>query len=182
MFLRDRVRPTATSTVRNMASITWPETVSTLASPPGQTKATKFAFRESCTDPATTTPLSLALIKLEPSSLFACALALSANNAQDQSFGGCIRLDLRGHCFSKGPFYIASPRANHPLNAIIFMRVSNKTTRNVLYTEVLQYSSDIQLLYHFSSLLFYPTWNDVHYADLARWTKCTLAHLLYFII
>ncbi|CDF38382.1 ATP dependant DNA Helicase PIF1 [Chondrus crispus] len=66
---------------------------------------------------------------------------LTTNKAQGQSFGGRIGLDLRDHCFSHGQLYVALSRTTHPSNVTIFTRESDETTRNVVYPEVLQWSS-----------------------------------------
>ena len=64
--------------------------------------------------------------------------ALTTNKAQGQSFGGCIGLDLRDHCFWHGQLYVALSRIAHPRNFTILTPDSNGTTQNVVYPEVLQ--------------------------------------------
>ena len=58
--------------------------------------------------------------------------ALTTNKAQGQSFGGCIGLHLRDHCFSHGQLYVALSRTTHLSNVTTLTQESNGTTRNVV--------------------------------------------------
>ncbi|CDF40520.1 ATP dependant DNA helicase [Chondrus crispus] len=65
------------------------------------------------------------------------SFAMTTNKAQGQSFGGLLRLDLRNHCFSHGQLYAALSRTTHPGNVVVLIPDADKTTRNVVYPEVI---------------------------------------------
>ena len=63
--------------------------------------------------------------------------AMTINKAQGQSISGKLGLDLSYGCFSHGQLYVAISRAKHPKNLIVLTSSSERTTKNIVYPEVL---------------------------------------------